>query len=87
MGKEINKDLHIYLDDLMSRHPELRDVYSDIAEAYNVLVECFENNGKLLIAGNGGSASDSEHISGELLKSFKMPRPIDKCCFFNCIFK
>lgn len=78
MDKEINKDLQIYLDDLMIRHPELRDLYGVISEAYNVLESCFENNGKLLIAGNGGSASDSEHISGELLKSFKMPRPIDK---------
>ena len=38
--------------------------------------ECYENGGKLLIAGNGGSAADSEHIAGELMKRFKTPRPV-----------
>ena len=36
--------------------------------------ECYENGGKLLVAGNGGSAADAEHIVGELMKGFKMPR-------------
>ena len=40
--------------------------------------ECYENGGKLLIAGNGGSAADSEHIAGELMKRFKITRPIGK---------
>ena len=38
--------------------------------------ECYENGGKLLIAGNGGSAADSEHIAGELMKRFKIQRPV-----------
>ena len=38
--------------------------------------ECYNHNGKLLIAGNGGSAADSEHIVGELMKGFKLPRNI-----------
>ena len=38
--------------------------------------QCYETGGKLLIAGNGGSAADSEHIAGELMKRFKTPRPI-----------
>ena len=38
--------------------------------------ECYEHDGKLLIAGNGGSAADSEHIAGELMKRFKTPRPV-----------
>ena len=38
--------------------------------------ECYERDGKLLIAGNGGSAADSEHIAGELMKRFKTPRPV-----------
>lgn len=40
--------------------------------------ECYENGGKLLIAGNGGSAADSEHIAGELMKRFKIPRTVSK---------
>ena len=38
--------------------------------------ECYLQGGKLLIAGNGGSAADSEHIAGELMKRFKTPRPV-----------
>ena len=38
--------------------------------------EAYENNHKLLIAGNGGSAADSEHIAGELMKRFKTPRKV-----------
>ena len=37
----------------------------------------YERDGKLLVAGNGGSAADSEHIVGELMKRFKLPRPLD----------
>lgn len=40
--------------------------------------ECYKNDGKLLVAGNGGSAADSEHIAGELMKRFKVPRPVSK---------
>lgn len=36
----------------------------------------YENSGKLLVAGNGGSAADSEHIVGELMKGFKKPRKL-----------
>lgn len=38
--------------------------------------EAYENGHKLLIAGNGGSAADSEHIAGELMKRFKTPRKV-----------
>jgi len=38
--------------------------------------EAYAAGHKLLIAGNGGSASDSEHIAGELMKRFKTPRPV-----------
>ena len=44
----------------------------------SVRISCYENGGKLLIAGNGGSAADSEHIAGELMKRFKTPRPVKK---------
>ena len=40
--------------------------------------ECYLNEGKLLVAGNGGSAADSEHITGELMKRFKIPRPVNE---------
>ena len=52
-----------YLDELIVRYPVLDSIKEDIMKAYEVLEECYENGNKLLIAGNGGSASDAEHIA------------------------
>lgn len=62
---------------LLKRYPELKTCHREIEEAYTVLIRCFQGGGLLLVAGNGGSAADSEHISGELLKSFRLRRGID----------
>ena len=66
-----------FIKHLVSRYPVLNDIFEDIQKAYGILEECFSRDGKLLVAGNGGSAADSEHIAGELMKSFRIPRPID----------
>ena len=60
----------------MERYPKLEECKEDIAKAYLILEECYKNDHKLLIAGNGGSAADSEHIAGELMKRFKILRPV-----------
>lgn len=65
---------HISL--LIKRYPILKDCRQEIIDAYLIMEECYEKDGKLLIAGNGGSAADSEHIAGELMKRFKIPRPV-----------
>ncbi len=67
-----------HIDFLISRYPVLSKVKKEILEAYYVLEECFSRDGKLLIAGNGGSAADAEHMAGELMKRFQKPRPISK---------
>lgn len=67
-----------YLDELIVRYPVLDSIKEDIIKAYEVLEECYENGNKLLIAGNGGSASDAEHIVGELMKSFIKPRHMEE---------
>lgn len=67
---------HIEL--LVKRYPQLKSIQSQIEQAYLVLEECYANGGKLLIAGNGGSAADAEHIAGELMKRFKIKRPVSK---------
>ena len=59
---------------LTKRYPALSVCAADVQAAYAILEECFLNGNKLLIAGNGGSAADAEHIVGELMKGFKMPR-------------
>jgi D-sedoheptulose 7-phosphate isomerase len=63
--------------ELIKRYPELAPVSADMKAAYELLAKCFESGNRLFICGNGGSASDSLHISGELLKSFKIKRSID----------
>ena len=74
--KVLEHRLQKHIDLLIRRYPVLNDIKNDIINAYFVLEECYENGGKLLVAGNGGSAADSEHIVGELMKSFKIKRRI-----------
>ena len=71
------KDLMKHLDILISRYPVLEESRQDIEKAYLILEECYREKKKVLIAGNGGSAADAEHIVGELMKGFKLPRKPD----------
>ncbi len=64
------------LNDLIKRYPILKECSSDIEKAKDALIECYKNNGKVLICGNGGSCADSEHIVGELMKGFLKLRPL-----------
>lgn len=66
-----------HLIHLTMRYPELDACLPDITRAYDLLCNTFDEGGKLLICGNGGSAADSDHIVGELMKGFEKPRPID----------
>lgn len=65
-----------YLDDLVIRYPVLDTIRTQILGAYEILRDCYEADGKLLIAGNGGSCADSEHMVGELMKGFLKRRPV-----------
>ncbi|MEF2675197.1 MAG: SIS domain-containing protein [Eubacteriales bacterium] len=68
--------LEKHIDLLIERYPILADCRQSIIDAYLIMEETYEHDGKMLIAGNGGSAADSEHIVGELMKRFKTPRPV-----------
>lgn len=70
--------LTAHIDDLIQRYPALETVRQSIADAYLLLEDTYAHGGKLLIAGNGGSAADAEHIAGELMKRFKTPRPVSR---------
>ncbi|WP_369293239.1 D-sedoheptulose-7-phosphate isomerase [Clostridium boliviensis] len=67
-----------YLEELVIRYPVLASVKAEIKEAYEILENCYENGGKLLIAGNGGSCADAEHIVGELMKGFVKRRSVSQ---------
>lgn len=74
--KQLTLNLMKHINSLINRYPTLISCKDDIIDAYFLMEECYSRGGKLLIAGNGGSASDAEHIAGELMKSFKCPRPV-----------
>ena len=72
--RELDNRLMRHIDLLVERYPSLESARNDIVAAYLLLEESYENGGKLLVAVNGGSAADAEHIVGELMKGFKLPR-------------
>lgn len=61
---------NIHIKTLIQRYPQLRQCEIDIISAFELLCTIFETHNKLLVIGNGGSASDADHIAGELLKAF-----------------
>lgn len=70
--------MNTIIDELIERYPVLKDCREDILRAYEALAACFENDGKLLVCGNGGSAADADHIVGELMKGFLKKRPLSE---------
>lgn len=66
------------VDELIGRYPALECCREDIRRAVDVLCESFRAGKKLIVCGNGGSAADSEHIVGELMKGFLLPRKLDE---------
>lgn len=76
MMKKLENRLQKYIDFLIERYSVLEVERENIVAAYVALEECYANGGKLLVAGNGGSAADAEHIVGELMKGFKLHRKL-----------
>lgn len=71
-------EMKVSIEELIGRYPKLDREKGNIIKAFEVINECYKNKGKLLVAGNGGSAADTEHIVGELMKSFVEPRRLPK---------
>ena len=67
---------NVHIQTLIDRYPKLIVCKDDIIKAYELLEEAYSQERKLLVCGNGGSASDSEHIVGELMKEFKLKRKV-----------
>jgi phosphoheptose isomerase len=62
------------LSELVEKYPQLLPVKDKIGKAADCLVSCYQHGGKVLVCGNGGSSSDSDHIVGELMKGFERKR-------------
>lgn len=73
----MNEQLTHGLDTLIGRYPILAPNREQISNSFTLLFETVQRGNKILICGNGGSASDADHIVGELMKSFIKKRPID----------
>ncbi len=67
-----------YIKELIERYPALAVCEKDIRAAASAIIDSYKAGGKLIVAGNGGSAADSDHITGELLKSFVKKRKPDQ---------
>lgn len=65
-----------FIDELIDRYPKLESIKEDIEATYELIKNMYKDGGKLLVGGNGGSAADSEHIVGELMKGFCKKRKI-----------
>jgi len=68
-----NAILHTYC----KKSPTIPAMQEPLRECVELLTKCFQKGGQLLICGNGGSCADADHIVGELVKSFRIPRPLN----------
>jgi len=64
--------LHTYC----ARYPAIAEIESQLRRAVQLLQDCFAQGGALLVCGNGGSCADADHIVGELVKAFRLKRPL-----------
>lgn len=64
------------IDSLIMRYSALEVCQQDLLQSVELLINCYKNGGKILVCGNGGSAADAQHIVGELMKGFVLPRTL-----------
>ncbi len=67
-----------HIEKLIERMPVLAGCAEGMTAAVEAICHTHLADGKILLCGNGGSAADSEHISGELLKGFLLKRPAEE---------
>ena len=73
MKQNVEKIFNTFFED----YPALSVCKNDVKSVYEILENTYKNNGKILVCGNGGSAADCEHIVGELMKGFRLSRPLE----------
>ena len=64
----------ILLESIQVKEEILRNQVDSILEIAELMIDCLKKDGKVLVFGNGGSASDSQHIAAELVGRFKKDR-------------
>ena len=73
---KIKQTTLLKIEDLIKRYPALAICRNDLINAVEIICESFYAGNKLITCGNGGSAADAQHIVGELMKGFLLPRKI-----------
>lgn len=71
-------NINKHIETLIERYPSLIVCKDALQTSYDILKQAYTDGHKLLVCGNGGSAADSEHIVGELMKEFKLKREVFK---------
>ncbi len=66
------------INEIADRYPALGEILPEIKKAAELMADCIKRGNKILLCGNGGSASDCLHIVGELMKEFKLKRPLSQ---------
>lgn len=66
--------MDLMLEELLTRYPTLESCHAEIEQAADMMLVTYQNGGKILVCGNGGSCADSDHIVGELMKGFLLRR-------------
>ncbi len=72
----MNERVRAFLDKLLTNYPSLEQTRDDIVAAFEILVGTYEQSGKVLVCGNGGSAADAEHVVSELMKEYLLKRAV-----------
>lgn len=78
-----------YIDLLLNENPELEYLRRSLETLTEEIIKTHKNGGKIMICGNGGSSSDSDHIVGEFMKGFILKRELtdsQKNQILNCGF-
>ena len=74
----LRDDTRVLLGTHLQDNPALELLGETAERAVESVVACHRAGGKVLLCGNGGSAADCEHIAGELVKGFRLPRPLSE---------
>jgi D-sedoheptulose 7-phosphate isomerase len=69
------KILKAFEESITVKQQFINDSIETVVEVSNLLAEAFNRGGKLILFGNGGSATDASHIAAEFVNRFKRERP------------
>ena len=73
----MKQSTEIIFQEYAARYGFVQNAEEVLRQALDTLESAYLAGGKLLVCGNGGSCADADHIVGELVKSFRIHRPLE----------